>query len=187
MLLRTCGAEVITEYEALVERVRDILTIEQSVLITGFSGAGKSHLAERLGSDLGVSMVHLDEYGYSKKRAGVAEWLIDFGKVPEARIYEGTADNLIQWAAGKVRTIIFPIPDYESFIRIMRAKVKDGHGQADPSFVRYWNEKSRFQYHEYVGYAIDRLFDRMARHALGHFIVYPHLIADDIDKGWHEQ
>jgi len=62
MLLRTCGAEVITEYEALVERVRDILTIEQSVLITGFSGAGKSHLAERLGSDLGVSMVHLDEY-----------------------------------------------------------------------------------------------------------------------------
>jgi adenylate kinase family enzyme len=187
MLFHPNRLETITDQRNLLNRCREILELENAILITGVSGSGKSYIAEFLAATLDVPLVHLDAYGYSKKVNGSAEWLIDFRKVPMAKVYEGTADNLLQWAVSRIRTVIFPIPNYKAFIEVMKLKARDGAGQADPSFVRYWQSKSQMSEPEYMAYMVDRLWDRMTRHPLGHFIVYAFEMEGRVAKGWHEQ
>jgi hypothetical protein len=185
-MLYNTRIDVIETFGRLVERVRTILSAEQHILITGPAASGKSRVAAKLANALGVPVVHLDNFGYKNREGSRVEWLIDFSKVPTARIYEGTADNLLSWALLRVRTIIFPIATYPLFQEAIRRKIEDGKGHADPFFITYWQKKSKMTEREYYAYAISKTIDWIGHHRWGHYIIYVHDKEEPVSSGWYE-
>lgn len=128
-----------------------------SFFITGASGFGKSWLAKQLeGSKASLGpVIHLDDFS----RVVGNEWVLDEAKLPkDASIYEGNSTGGGETVTALVDCVIVPVPSYDSFLAIMRAKYRDGAAKGLPSaWLRGWRDKSEYTRSQYFKYVISKI------------------------------
>lgn len=94
------------DFNDKVNFIKDLIKDQnETVLITGVAGSGKSEFAKRV-QGRGIDVVHLDEFGSKQEN----NWIIDVSKIPiRSRVFEGLSDNL-QDVIKKIRpTAVFVV------------------------------------------------------------------------------
>jgi len=155
--------------------------------IAGYSGSGKSWISKQLAGRLGISpIVHLDQYGTRKG----SKWLVDINQLPDAKIYEGTADNVFEWAARLRPYLVLICPSYELWKAVSCAKAADyaKMEKINKDWLDAWVEQSKYSFSEYQRFQLRRLqfiIDAVAKDDPGRvLLVLNHGDPSLVTRGW---
>jgi energy-coupling factor transporter ATP-binding protein EcfA2 len=141
---------------ARLNTIRPEVQKNVKILITGPSGIGKSWYATQLSAVANAKLVNLDWFG---ARVG-DKWIIDTSKIPaDGIVYEGTGDNVFEWAAANVDIVIIMVPSLSLWKAINTAKAIDYSQNEDLNqvWLSGWEEKAGHSQSEYVKYFIAKL------------------------------
>jgi hypothetical protein len=149
------GVAVMSEREflgslSLPKREKSSPSKDKPMIIVGPSGVGKTWLANQVAGITKEIMFDLDTVGFVNKND---EWEIKLDRVPDAAIYAGWGIGA-KHVAAKCAWVVLPIPKFETFSTISKAKLRDGKekGISDVvlDYVKMHYAMSKSEYFKYM-------------------------------------
>jgi len=141
-----------------------------TILVTGPSGSGKSHLATQISGRLKAHLLRIDSFGRQVEQQGKHKWICDWnklgGQVLESglTIIEGTCDNMSDINrhmpnSNGVSIVVIPVQSLAGWQKIQAAKARDfaKHDSFNQEWADDWTRKSKMSRSEYLNYICSKV------------------------------